>query len=461
MISKKPDIGRCELSRQICQAWNWKQTNGVLKDMICRGLLLHLEKEGHIKLPPRKSKPINPFLNRQIPEKINIDQSVLQTRLNELKPIQMIQVRRTSLEKLFNSLISQHHYLGYTQPVGEHLKYLFFSKGRVIGCFSWSSAVRHLGSRDRFIGWNAQTRQKNLHLLAYNSRFLIPDWIRVPHLASYLLAQCSKRISNDWLKLYHHPIYFLETFVDTERFKGTCYQAANWIYLGKTTGRGKNDQTGKANRSIKAVWGYPLKKNFKELLNKPEVINSKMEIEIEIDMNKEKRNEQSVINKEISNELSKSSGLAELTELTGLNGSLEQTFSQNNDSKALIGKRSSLYRKLSTIRDILPGSFSTRKVLCGKTNCICKKEGKRHTSYQYSYKIGEKQVTINIPKEYARQVERQVLANKEFNKITRQIHEINLKLLAIYSQKFKHAQHAPHAPHSPRSRELGKNKRKR
>ncbi len=267
LISKEPDIGRCELSRQVCRAWNWRQPNGTLKDMVCRGLLLQLEREGHLALPPRKQTPINPFLNRQAPKKVEIEQSVLATSVKILQPIRVVQVRRTSLEKLFNGLLSEHHYLGYTQPVGEHLKYLFFSKDRVIGCFSWSSAVRHLAGRDRFIGWDAEVRKKNLHLLAYNSRFLIPEWIRVPHLASHLLAQCSKRISTDWQEIYHHPIYFLETFVDTELFKGTCYRAANWIYLGKTTGRGKNDQTGKANRSIKAVWGYPLTKNFKKCLN--------------------------------------------------------------------------------------------------------------------------------------------------------------------------------------------------
>lgn len=267
LISKDPNVGRCELSRQVCREWNWLQSNGVLKDMVCRGLLLQLERDGHIILPPRKQTPSNPFLNRKAPDKIEVDQTVLETCLSAIQPIRIVQVRRTSLERLFNAFISQHHYLGYTQPVGEHLKYLLFSKDRVIGCFAWSSAVRHLASRDRFVGWDAETRKKNLHLIAYNSRFLIPDWIRVPHLASHLLSQCSKTISYDWQKIYNHPIYFLETFVDTERFKGTCYCAANWIRLGKTTGRGKNDNTGKANRSIKAVWGYPLRKNFKELLN--------------------------------------------------------------------------------------------------------------------------------------------------------------------------------------------------
>jgi len=267
LISQEPTVGRCELSRQVCREWNWHQANGVLKDMVCRGLLLQLERDGHLVLPPRKQIPPNPFLNRQTPEKIDVDQSVVDSCLSDIQPIRVVQVRRTPLERLFNGLISQHHYLGYTQPVGEHLKYLFFSKNRVIGCFAWSSAVRHLPSRDRFIGWEPETRKRNLHLIAYNSRFLIPEWIRVPYLASHLLSQCARIISCDWQRLYNHPVYFLETFVDTERFKGTCYRAANWTYLGKTTGRGKNDQTGKANRSIKAVWGYPLTKNFKELLN--------------------------------------------------------------------------------------------------------------------------------------------------------------------------------------------------
>lgn len=267
LISQEPTVGRCELSRQVCREWNWFQANGVLKDMVCRGLLLQLEREGHLVLPPRKQIPPNPFLNRQRPEKIDVDQGVVESCLSDIQPIRVVQVRRTPLERFFNGLISQYHYLGYTQPVGEHLKYLFFSKNRIIGCFAWSSAVRHLASRDRFIGWEPETRKRNLHLIAYNSRFLIPEWIRVPHLASHLLSQCGKAISYDWQKLYNHPVYFLETFVDNERFRGTCYRAANWIYLGKTTGRGKNDQTGKANRSIKAVWGYPLTKNFKEFLN--------------------------------------------------------------------------------------------------------------------------------------------------------------------------------------------------
>lgn len=131
----------------------------------------------------------------------------------------------------------------------------------------WPS-VRRLGCRDRFIGWPARVRRQNLHLIAYQSRFLILPWVQVPHLASHLLGRMARVLPKDWQRVYHHPVYFLETFVDLERFKGTCYRAANWIYLGKTTGRGKDDQTHKPNRSIKAVWGYPLTKDFREHLCK-------------------------------------------------------------------------------------------------------------------------------------------------------------------------------------------------
>lgn len=266
LIANQPQDGRYALSRQICYAWNWVQPNGHIKDMVCRGLLLQLEKEGYIVLPPRKSTPRNPFLHRKPPEPVLVDESPLERSIKELFPITLQQVRRTPFEKLFNGLIAQYHYLGYTQPVGAHLKYLVFSHDRPIACLAWSSAPWHLGCRDRFIGWSPAVRKKNLHLLAYNSRFLILNWVRVPHLASHLLAKSAKVLSSDWQRIYHHPLYWLETFVDTERFKGTCYQSANWILLGKTTGRGKNDQTNKVNRSIKYVYGYPLTRDFRARL---------------------------------------------------------------------------------------------------------------------------------------------------------------------------------------------------
>jgi hypothetical protein len=135
-----------------------------------------------------------------------------------------------------------------------------------IACVAWSSAPRHLGARDRYIGWSAEARRRNLRFLAYNSRFLVLPWVSVKHLASHILGQMARRIAGDWQQVYGHPVYFLETFVDPERHRGTCYRAANWVVLGRTTGRGKNDQTNRPNRSIKEVLGYPLTPQFRELL---------------------------------------------------------------------------------------------------------------------------------------------------------------------------------------------------
>jgi len=263
LIEENPNISRWALSKKLCQEWNWRQANGHLRDMVCRSFLLRLEEAGYIKLPPRKIPP--PFVRKK-PSPVDIGQTPINAPLVKLKPLQILQVRRTPYEKLYNSLIQQFHYLAYCQPVGEHLKYVVFSDQRPIACFAFSSAPRHIGCRDKFIGWSPDIRKKNIHLIAYNTRFLILPWIHVKFLASHLLSCISKVLPQDWQRIYNHPVYFLETFVDTERFQGTCYRAANWIYLGKTTGRGKNDQTKKPNRSIKAVWGYPLCKDFRKLL---------------------------------------------------------------------------------------------------------------------------------------------------------------------------------------------------
>jgi hypothetical protein len=267
LMKENPVDSRRALSQKLCLQWDWRQPNGALRDMVCRGLMLELHRAGHIQLPEKKQNPANPFAKRKKPPKATIDQSPLEGPLSRIRPLEIRQVRRTDSEKLFNSLIEQYHYLGYCQPVGAHLKYLVFAIGRVVACIALSSAPRHIGCRDRFIGWSAKERRENLHLMAYNSRYLILPWVRVPHLASHILGQIAKQVSEDWKQIYNHPIHFLETFVDTQRFRGTCYKAANWIYLGKTTGRGKDDQTHKPNRSIKAVWGYPLSKNFRSLMS--------------------------------------------------------------------------------------------------------------------------------------------------------------------------------------------------
>ena len=190
----------------------------------------------------------------------------IRCELTGLGPLTFRQVRRTEDELRFNSLIRQHHYLGYTRPVGEHLKFLIRADSRPVACFLWTSAPRHLGPRDRFIGWSPEQRRANLHLIAYNTRFLILPSVRVRHLASHVLAQAARQLSADWERLYAHPIHLAETFIDPERFRGTCYRAANWIYLGLTTGRGKDDQTNRPNRSLKQLWVYPLRADFRRRL---------------------------------------------------------------------------------------------------------------------------------------------------------------------------------------------------
>jgi hypothetical protein len=229
-------------------------------------MLLMLERAGQITLPPVSYVRHNPLAKRARPQLAPIDTTPVEDRLRNLQPLELEQVRRTLKESLFNGLMEEHHYLGYEQPVGEHLKYLVLAQGRPVACLAWSSAPRHIGSRDRFIGWSAETRRRNIRFIAYNTRFLILPWVRVEHLASHILGRMAARISDDWEQMYGHPIYFLETFVDPERFRGICYRAANWVLLGRTTGRGKQSNSYVPNRSIKEVLGYPLTKRFRQRL---------------------------------------------------------------------------------------------------------------------------------------------------------------------------------------------------
>jgi hypothetical protein len=265
LIAAHPQASRRGLSQRLCAAWQWVQPNGTPRDMVCRGLMLGLHRAGLIELPPRRRCPPNPLAQRQRPAAVAIDRTPLRRALSELGRLDWVQVRRSAQEPLFNALVQAHHYLGYTQPVGEQLKYLVYAGERPVACFAWSSAARHLGPRDRFIGWSPAQRRANLRLVAYNPRFLILPWVAVPHLASHLLGRMVRMLSADWERVYGHAVHFAETFVDPQRFRGTCYRAANWIALGRTLGRGKNDRTHRANRPLKDVLGYPLTPRFREL----------------------------------------------------------------------------------------------------------------------------------------------------------------------------------------------------
>lgn len=217
--------GRTQISEILCKKWNWVQPNGRLKDMACREVLLTLKRKGFIALPPRKTSAHNDKRNRSIPV-VEIQQTPLEGKSSHFEPVRLRLVRNTSLEPLYNSLIQQHHYLGYRQIVGNHLKYMAFIGEQPVACLGWGSAAWSVKSRDAFIGWDKPTKENNLHFVANNTRFLILPWVNVKFLASKVLALNARRISDDWLKIYNHHAHLLETFVEKDRFKGTCYPAA-------------------------------------------------------------------------------------------------------------------------------------------------------------------------------------------------------------------------------------------
>lgn len=258
LISDNPTASRFLLSKLLCEQWDWRQENGMLKHMVCRSLMLILHRSGHIQLPEARSIVKNPIVERPRPKLLedSFDRSIIASSVKDVSPVlEMLQVRRTAQEATFNSLIQNYHYLGYSNPIGEHLKYLFFLNDRPIACAVWMSTALKLGVRDEYIGWSEEAREKNIRMIAYNSRFLVLPWVNIKYLASHLLSKMSRRISSDWQTLYHHPIHLLETYIEPERFKGSCYRAANWKMVGLTKGRGLRERT--KNRTIKEMFVYP------------------------------------------------------------------------------------------------------------------------------------------------------------------------------------------------------------
>jgi hypothetical protein len=256
---------RTKLSKILCIRWNWFQPNGQTKDMACREILITLHRKGLINLPPGRHDGRNHKRNQFIPL-VETDQIPIQGIPSSLPPVKLKSVRNTQLEHLYNSLIQEHHYLGFRQIVGNHLKYIAFIEDKPVACLGWGSAAWSVKSRDAFIGWDKSTKEKHLHFIANNTRFLILPWISIKYLASKVLALSAKRISDDWLKIYHHPLYLLETFVEQDRFKGTCYKAANWTRVGQTKGIAKRGHDHLFHGKIKDVFLYPLEKDFRKKL---------------------------------------------------------------------------------------------------------------------------------------------------------------------------------------------------
>jgi len=268
LLQENPGWSRTELSRELCRRWKWINGRGRIKDMACRTLLLKLHDRGQIALPARKRPSVNRCRNRSIPSVAHCVEPIC-CALKQLLPlsIQLVAQDSASENVLFRFLLARYHYLGYGNTVGENLKYLIrAASGRVVGCLLFGSAAWKLHSRDTYLGWSEETRRENLHLATNNTRFLIPPWVRVPHLASHQLAAVAKRISSDWIDKYGHPVWLLETFVNRERFKGTVYRASNWIHVGATTGRSRNDRYTKMKVAVKDVYLYPLAKGYRQEL---------------------------------------------------------------------------------------------------------------------------------------------------------------------------------------------------
>ena len=263
------------ISEHLARLWDWRSASGQLKDMAARTLLLKLEERGLIVLPQRRQaspirrsrKPASELERELFAEEANAQ---VEVRLAELQPLCMEEIsRERHAGKLaeFSRLLASHHYLGHRGTVGENMQYLVRdSRGRVLACVLFGAAAWQCKARDQDIGWDAATRARGLSSLTNNTRFLILPWVRVPHLAGHVLARIVRRLSADWQEKYGHPIHLLETFVDTSRFAGTCYRAANWRMVGMTTGRTRQNKTMIPQAAPKAVWLYPLSKNYREAL---------------------------------------------------------------------------------------------------------------------------------------------------------------------------------------------------
>jgi hypothetical protein len=254
-LEAHPDSNRTRLSRHLCAAWNWRNDAGKLKDMACRSLLLKLEAQGQIRLPPRRTASVNGLRNRQAGP-LDHEQSPMECPLKALQPVRVEPLAEGGSEAaLFRFLLQHYHYLGHRNCVGENLKYLAWGQnGRPLACLLFGSAAWKAAARDSWIGWSSEQRPRHLGLVTNNTRFLILPWVRVPHLASHLLGQVVTRLSADWQQKYGHPIYLVESFVEQPRFAATCYRAAGWVEVGRTTGRTRNDDGSQPRAAIKALY---------------------------------------------------------------------------------------------------------------------------------------------------------------------------------------------------------------
>jgi hypothetical protein len=268
LMAENPTWSRRRLSEVIAQEWDWRNGSGRFKDMAARTMLLKLDALGLISLPPRRRTPPNRMAAGRISRQ-NWDQSIVTGTLRQLGPITIQEISNDAAErKRFAAALAEFHYLGYRGTVGENLQYAVSdTAGRLLACLLFGAPAWKCKSRDEFIGWSQAQRQQRLNCITNNTRFLILPFVRVPHLASWILGKALRRLSQDWHGKYGHPILLVETFVERDRFAGTSYKAANWIRIGSTTGRSRQDRNHTLQVPVKDVYVYPLHRRFRKELS--------------------------------------------------------------------------------------------------------------------------------------------------------------------------------------------------
>lgn len=265
LIRENPVILRTEISRKVCLAWNWVKPDGGLKDMSCRVLLLKLHRVGAIELPAPRNGNNNGRKFLQL-TKAGEPGEPIEAPVHAMYPIQLERIQAKSDSLLWNELMERYHYLGYTPLPGAQIRYFIRSSAGLLGAIGFSAAAWKVAPRDKWIGWSASGQKQNLHLIVNNSRFLILPWVKSKNLASHVLSLCAQQLPHDWQRTYGYTPVLMETFVEKNRFAGTCYKAANWFYVGITKGRGKLDSNHEYTSPVKDIHLYPLLKKFRDIL---------------------------------------------------------------------------------------------------------------------------------------------------------------------------------------------------
>ena len=266
LIAANPGASRAALSRYVCKYVNWYRIDGRLKDMSCRVAMLRMQDSGLIQLPPPRNSNNNGKACCWKIQRTEPNPTPIIIPSSAFSELSLCVVREKQQSLLWNEYIHRYHYLGYAPMPGDQIRYIVYWNDRVAALLSFRAAVWTTAPRDQFIGWNLQQRKKNIHLITNNARFLIPPFIQSPNLASCILGMINKKLVQDWKEYYNYSPVMMETFVETPKFRGTCYKASNWIYLGVTKGVGRLGIISRPMLPIKSIWVYPLVKNFRQFL---------------------------------------------------------------------------------------------------------------------------------------------------------------------------------------------------